>query len=84
MERRAKELWNKLCNHPSSSIRQLASTKAEQKGYYRFLNNETVKEEELIKESSHRMSSLAKGRNRIKKIKESERINNSRKNEKLF
>ena len=63
LERRAKELWNKLCNHPSSSIRQLASTKAEQKGYYRFLNNETVKEEELVKESSHRMSSLAKGRN---------------------
>ena len=62
LERRGEELWNKLSTHPSSSIRQLASTKAEQKGYYRFLNNDSVKEEDLIKESSDRISKLAKGR----------------------
>lgn len=63
LEKRAKELSNKLSCYPSSTIRQLATSRAEQKGYYRFLNNDKVKEEVLIKESSDRMSTLAKGRN---------------------
>lgn len=62
LERRADSLWNKLSMQPSSSIRQLSRTKAEQKAYYRFLNNDTVKEEQLIKESSDRITKLAKGR----------------------
>jgi hypothetical protein len=61
-ERRAKELWNKLSQHPSSSIRQLSSTKAAQKAYYRFLNNDTIKEDQLVKESSQRMRKLSQGR----------------------
>jgi len=61
-ERRAMELWGKLSERPSSTIRQLASDKSEQKAYYRFLNNERVKEEQLIDESSHRMGKLSKGR----------------------
>jgi hypothetical protein len=62
LERRAKELYTKLSKHPSSTIRQLASNKAEQKSYYRFLNNDAVKEDSLVQESSNRMSRLAKGR----------------------
>ncbi|MDO5978215.1 IS4 family transposase [Flavivirga spongiicola] len=61
-ERRGMELWGKLSEHPSSTIRQLASNKAEQKAYYRFLNNDRINEEDLIKESSGRMSNLSKGR----------------------
>ncbi len=61
-ERRGMKLWNKLSLHPSSTIRQLASNKAEQKAYYRFLNNDKIKEEQLINESSQRMSKLSKGR----------------------
>ncbi len=61
-ERRGMELWNKLSKHPSSTIRQLANNKAEQKAYYRFLNNNSIKEEHLIDESSQRMGKLSKGR----------------------
>ena len=61
-ERRAMELWSKLSERPSSTIRQLADNKAEQKAYYRFLNNEKIKEEQLIDESVQRMGKLAKGR----------------------
>ena len=63
IERRGQELWQKLSQHPCSSIRQLAKTRAEQKAYYRFLNNERIEEEEeLIKVASSRMSQLAEGR----------------------
>ncbi len=62
LERRGKELWKKLNQHPSSSIRQLSKTRAEQKAYYRFLNNENVEEEQLIKEASIRVGRLAGGR----------------------
>ena len=61
-ERRAMELWRKLSMHPSSTIRQLASNRAEQKAYYRFLNNDGIKEGDLINESSERMGKLCKGR----------------------
>lgn len=61
-ERRGMKLWGKLSMHPSSTIRQLAGNKAEQKAYYRFLNNDNIKEESLINESSHRMGKLSKGR----------------------
>lgn len=60
--RRANNLSNKLIQHPCSSIRQISDNRAEQKAYYRLLSNERVKEEDLIKEVSHRMSSLAKNR----------------------
>ena len=62
LERRGQELWGKLSQHPGSSIRQLANDRAEQKAYYRFLNNERIEEAQLIKEASIRMSQLAKGR----------------------
>ncbi len=62
LERRGNEICKKLYQHPSSSIRQVSSTRAEQKAYYRFLNNEKVEEQDLINEVTSRMSLLAKGR----------------------
>ncbi len=62
LERRGNELSKKLSQHPSSSIRQVSASSAEQKAYYRFLNNERVDEQELINEASYRMSQLAQGR----------------------
>lgn len=61
-ERRGMELWGKLSERPSSTIRQLAGNRAEQKAYYRFLNNAKIKEEQLIDESSQRTGKLSKGR----------------------
>jgi len=62
LERRAKELWRKLSLHPSSSIRKISKNTAEQKAYYRLLNNERLEEEQLILESTARMSNLSKGK----------------------
>lgn len=61
-ERRGMELWGKLSEHRSSTIRQLACNRAEQKAYYRFLNNGNISEEHFIDESSQGMSELSKGR----------------------
>ncbi len=62
LERRGNELCKRLSHHPSSSIRQISANSAEQKAFYRFLNNQRVKEQDLITEVSFRMSQLAKGR----------------------
>ena len=59
LERRGNELSKKLSMHPSSSIRQVSSSQAEQKAYYRFLSNEKVEEQDLIDEVTSRMSTLA-------------------------
>ena len=62
LELRCKQLWHKLSLHPCSTIRQLSKNKAEQKAYYRFLNNERVEEKQFVSEAAMRMSKLAKGR----------------------
>lgn len=62
LERRGKGLWDKLSMMPCSSIRRLSSDNAEQKAYYRFLNNERVSETKLIKEAAQRMEKLSAGR----------------------
>lgn len=62
LENRAKNLWSRLSNHPSSSIRQISTNKAEQKAFYRFLHNGSVKEDHFIEESSDRMGKLSNGR----------------------
>jgi hypothetical protein len=62
LDRRGKKLWNKLNSSPCSSIRKLSSDNAEQKAYYRFLNNERVKETELINEAIQRMKKMSEGR----------------------
>ena len=62
LERRGAELVSRLSLYPSSSIRQLAVSVAQQKAFYRFLDNDKVTEDILIEEISSRMSSLATGR----------------------
>lgn len=62
LEQRGRELSSKLSAHPSSTIRQLADSRAEQKAFYRFLNNDRVKEEPFIKEASERMGRLSDDR----------------------
>ena len=62
LERRGKQLWNKLSINPCSSIRRLSSDNAEQKSYYRFLNNSNVKEEDFILETTKRMEQISSDR----------------------
>ena len=62
LEDRARNLWSRLSERSSSSIRQISTNKAEQKAFYRFLNNGSVKEDALIEESSARMGKLSNGR----------------------
>ena len=54
-------MFRKLSSSSGISIRKLASTWAEQKAFYRFLNHSKVTEEILIKEASTLLQSLAKG-----------------------
>lgn len=61
LERRGKELWNKLSQTPCSSIRKVSSNNADQKAYYRFLNNENVTETNLIIEATRRMENMSEG-----------------------
>lgn len=62
LERRAKQLWNRLSITPCSSIRRLSADYAEQKAYYRFLNNERVLEMDIINEAIQRMKKLSVGK----------------------
>lgn len=62
LARRGKDLWRKLSFTPCSSIRRLSANNAEQKAYYRFLNNAKVQETELVNEAAKRMEGLSKGR----------------------
>ena len=62
LEVRAEKLSRQLSLKPSSSIRSLSKTPAEHKGNLRFLNNERVQEEALIKEASERVRQLVTDR----------------------
>jgi hypothetical protein len=46
----------------SHSIRKTTENNAEQKAFYRFINNKKVTEEILIEELTHRTSQLCKDR----------------------
>ena len=46
----------------SSSIRQAGTSRAQQKGMYRFFNNEKVSEEDLVSACLERTESVSKGR----------------------
>lgn len=54
LEKRGKSLLTRLFSGATGVIQQLSHSRAEQKGYYRFLNNERVKEEDLITEITSR------------------------------
>ncbi len=57
LNRLAQQLSALLFNSHSSSIKGTTSNEAEQKGFYRFLENERTTEEQLIGEITKRCSS---------------------------
>jgi hypothetical protein len=62
LEVRAEKLSRQLSLTPSSSIRKLSNSPAEHKANLRFLNNERVEEEILVKEASNRVRQLVTDR----------------------
>jgi hypothetical protein len=62
LEVRAKKLARELSQNPCSSIRKLSGTPAEHKAALRFLNNEKVEEEVLVKELSERVGQIVSDR----------------------
>lgn len=58
LDKRAMKLSSLLCAGRSSSIHEISPTEAEQKGAYRFLNNEKTKEGIFIKTIKDRSSYL--------------------------
>lgn len=62
LSHRGEDLLRSLYRSSSNSIQSLAETRAEQKGYYRFLNNSKVNEKALSDEMSLRCSYAVKNR----------------------
>lgn len=62
LEVRAEKLARQLSQNPCSSIRKLSGTPAEHKANLRFLNNEKVGEEVLVKELSERVGQITADR----------------------
>jgi hypothetical protein len=62
LEVRAEKLSKQLSQLPCSSIRKLSNNPAEHKANLRFLNNERVEEEILVKEASDRVRQLVTDR----------------------
>lgn len=60
LNKRGSQLHIGLFRNSIQSIQQIAEHRAEQKGFYRFLRNDKVSEEKLIRELSQRCSKLAK------------------------
>jgi transposase-like protein len=60
LDNRGLELQEGIFRNSVHSIQQIAQTRAEQKAYYRFLKNEKVSEDKLVKELSDRCGKLAK------------------------
>jgi hypothetical protein len=59
---RADKLARQLSQNPCSSVRKLSGTSAEHKANLRFLNNEKVEEEVLVKELSERVGQIVTDR----------------------
>lgn len=62
IEDRGQDLHRGLFRNSVHSIQQIAQTRAEQKAYYRFLRNDKVTEDKLIRELSDRCNRLSKGK----------------------
>ena len=62
IDKRGAQLHFGLFRNSIHSIQQIAEHRAEQKGYYRFLRNDKVSEEKLIKELSERCGKLVAGK----------------------
>ena len=62
LERRAELLSNALTNSRTSVVHKATRDEAEQKGFYRFLNNDAVSEEQLIEALRSRCATNVQGR----------------------
>ncbi|TKB98647.1 IS4 family transposase [Pedobacter cryophilus] len=62
LERRAEMISSSLLLSRSSIIHSATKSEAEQKGFYRFLGNESVKESDLIREMTQRCAKNTVGR----------------------
>jgi len=65
LEKRAEKISQQLLMSRSSSIHASTNTEAEQKGFYRFLQNEIVTESSLIEELTRRCAKNVLGRDII-------------------
>lgn len=52
IDKKGAALYEALCQHQSVKIRQISRNRAEQVGYYRFLENENVTVSELVQSIS--------------------------------
>ena len=62
LSKRGSSLIQGLFSKATGTIQSIAESRAEQKGFYRFLNNSKVNEQALIEEMSSRCSILSKGK----------------------
>jgi hypothetical protein len=62
LEKRAKLISSALLQSRTSTIHSATKSEAEQKGFYRFLGNDTVSEASLIKEMTQRCARNTVGR----------------------
>ena len=74
IDKRAQNLWSSLCKQPGSTISKLSDSRAEQMAYYRLLENEKLREQDLIDELVGRVCSLVDGRD-ILCVEDSSEIN---------
>ena len=63
LDKRADRIASLLIHTRSSSIKGITNYESEQKGFYRFIENERVREEQLINELTGRCGSNVSGRN---------------------
>jgi len=62
LEKRGLQLLGRLFSSSSRVIQQIAQCRSEQKGFYRFLNNEKVREEAFIEEIAGRCGKAVAGK----------------------
>lgn len=62
LDKRADRIALLLMNSRTSSIKGTMNNEADQKGFYRFLENDQVEESQLVKELSQRCCKNVKGR----------------------
>lgn len=62
LSKRGSSLIHGLFSKATGTIQSIADSRAEQKGFYRFINNPKVKEDALIEEMSLRCSKLSSGK----------------------
>ncbi len=74
IERRGEQLLSSLFRAGYSSIQSISNSRAEQKGYYRFLKNDKVQEDLLIKEMVGRCGKVSAG-NIVLSIQDTTEIN---------